>query len=89
MSKSFTIKKTILLFLFAGAVFVANAEDGYDLWMRYVKVSDNKLLSSYKKLITSPAVMGNSATIQAAKNELERGLRGLLQTPYTLQSTVG
>lgn len=84
----FIIKKTIAVFLFTCVAHVVKAEDGYELWMRYVKVSDNNLLLSYKKSISSPAVLGNSATIQAAKNELEKGLSGLLNRSYTLSSTI-
>lgn len=82
------IKKTTVLCLLTFFTFLVKAENGYDLWMRYVAISDNNLVAHYKKLITSPVVLGNSATIQAAKNELEKGLQGLLNTRYTLQPSL-
>ena len=56
--------------------------------MRYIKVTDNNLLLRYKKQITAPAVLGTSATIQAAKSELKKGLLGLLETFYPLELPV-
>ncbi len=81
----FNIKKTIVPILFTFFAPGIKAENGYDLWMRYVKVTDNTLLLRYKKQITSPAVLGNSLTIQAAKNELKKGLSGLLESTYSLE----
>ena len=54
------------------------AEDGYELWLRYVPVADGPLLASYRQAITHVALEGDSPTLTAARHELERGLRGLL-----------
>jgi alpha-glucuronidase len=54
------------------------AEDGYDLWLRYVPIKDEKLLSDYRKQLKGAHFFGNSPTIQAATEELNRGLTGLL-----------
>jgi len=56
----------------------ARAEDGYDLWLRYPLVSNPDVLARYRAEIASVLVAGNSATAQAARDELRRGLRGLL-----------
>lgn len=88
MSILFNIKKTIVLIVFTFFAPGMKAENGYDLWMRYVKVTDNNLLLRYKKQITSPIVLGKSLTIQAAKNELKTGLLGLLETTYSLEDPV-
>lgn len=54
------------------------AEDGYQLWLRYNKVSDSGLLSNYKAQLNGVIVYGNSEPIQSAAEELTRGLSGLL-----------
>ncbi len=64
----------IFLFLFIKTY----AEDGYDLWLRYVPVKDKMLLKEYQNQIKGISISGNSATVNAAKEELDRGLSGLL-----------
>lgn len=55
-----------------------SAENGYNLWLRYVKIADTALIDNYKdknKHIVFPAV---SDRLKAAKAELILGLNGLL-----------
>jgi alpha-glucuronidase len=54
------------------------AEDGYDLWLRYVPVKDKTLLTEYQNQIKSISISSNSDVIKAASEELQRGLLGLL-----------
>jgi alpha-glucuronidase len=56
----------------------ARAEDGYELWLRYRPVSDQRVLRSYRASITGVVMEGGSPTSRAARSELDRGLRGLL-----------
>jgi alpha-glucuronidase len=56
----------------------AAAEDGYDLWLRYVTVSDTTLLRQYRAAITRIVVEGDSETLRVVRAELARGLAGLL-----------
>jgi len=56
----------------------ARAEDGYDLWLRYPAVADATLLQHYRTTISSIVVLGDSPTLRIARDELRRGLRGLL-----------
>ena len=56
----------------------AGAEDGYDLWLRYPPVSDAALLRDYRERLSEVRVEGGSETLRAAREELQRGLRGLL-----------
>jgi alpha-glucuronidase len=73
------MKKIFLLFIVAISVHSNSiAEDGYDLWLRYNRITDNTLLNKYKKQIQFPAVIGNTQTIIAAREELKNGLAGLL-----------
>jgi alpha-glucuronidase len=54
------------------------AEDGYRLWLRYDKISNEKILNNYKTAITELVVFGTSPVIASAKKELKQGLNGLL-----------
>jgi len=54
------------------------SEDGYRLWLRYDLISDKQKLTDYNNRITQIVISGNSATIIAAKEELIKGLNGLL-----------
>jgi alpha-glucuronidase len=68
-----------LLVVLAGAT-TARAEDGYELWLRYHRVTDTALLKQYRSAITGLVVSGESATARATSSELTRGLNGLLDT---------
>ncbi|MCC5092288.1 alpha-glucuronidase [Xanthomonas campestris pv. incanae] len=53
----------------------AHAEDGYDLWLRYHLLPDAaQKQGSARELV----VLGATPTLQAASDELQRGLHGLL-----------
>jgi alpha-glucuronidase len=67
---------TLLLLLAAAAD--ARAEDGYELWLRYVRVDNPASLQAYRSAITSILVPGESPTATATARELRRGLQGLL-----------
>jgi alpha-glucuronidase len=64
------------LLALAGAT--ARAEDGYDLWMRYARVTDPALLAEYRAAGTQIVVAGGGPTLGAARDELVTGLTGLL-----------
>ena len=66
-----------IIFILATVNF-ANAEDGYKLWLKYDLIIDVNLLNEYRNVIKAIMVNGESATIQAARNELQNGLNGLL-----------
>ena len=56
----------------------ARAEDGYELWLRYRLVSDASRLAAYRAAISALVVQGDSPTSRATRDELTRGLAGLL-----------
>ncbi|RRJ39103.1 alpha-glucuronidase [Xanthomonas vasicola pv. musacearum] len=57
------------------ATVSARAEDGYDLWLRYQPLANAaQLRDSASQLV----VVGDSPTLHAARDELARGLQGLL-----------
>lgn len=74
-----------LLLLVATTTF---AESGYDLWLRYVKISDALLLTQYKAAATQIVIQGTSATMVAAESELTKGLTGLLGQVIPNQTSV-
>ncbi|WP_425480180.1 alpha-glucuronidase family glycosyl hydrolase [Xanthomonas cassavae] len=66
------------LMLLCGVLLPAaqvHAEDGYDVWLRYQPVDNAAALREHAQALV---VAGNSPTLQAARQELERGLQGLL-----------
>lgn len=64
------------------------AEDGYRLWLRYDKISNPTLLSTYQAQVTAVYAEGNSEVLNAAKEELTNGFSGLLDRKITVASTL-
>jgi alpha-glucuronidase len=73
-----------LLCCFASA---AHAEDGYDLWLRYHPV-EKASLEKYRAEATALVTAGTSPTIQAARDELVRGLSGLLARKVPIDNAI-
>jgi alpha-glucuronidase len=83
--RSFFYKLFIFLtFLISVAMPVTQAEDGYDMWLRYTPVADNKLRKAYQQQVTHILVEGDSPTLSVAAAELQRGLTGLLAKPVAM-----
>jgi alpha-glucuronidase len=72
------MKIRILTFFLLFFSLKMSAEDGYDLWLRYVPVKDKTLLTEYQNQIKGISMSSNSDVIKAAREELQRGLLGLL-----------
>jgi alpha-glucuronidase len=66
----------------------ARAEDGYDLWLRYPRVSDPARLAEYRAAATQIVVAGDSPSLRAARDELVSGLTGLLGSAPLVQGSV-
>ncbi len=87
MHRSFFCKFFVFLMIWFGVtVPAAQAEDGYEMWLRYTPVSDARMLKAYQKQVSQIIVEGNSPTLMAAKDELQRGLSGLLAKPVALSA---
>ncbi len=54
------------------------ADDGYGLWLKYRRIGDRRLVAAYSRAIRSVVVPGNSPTIDLVRDELRRGLKGIL-----------
>ena len=70
------MKKFIFIFLQLFLFSDLKAEDGYRLWLRYDKINNPRVLEQYLKNLSSVEVIGNSPTINIAKEELISGLSG-------------
>jgi alpha-glucuronidase len=71
----------VIVFLFVFTL--GNAEDGYQLWLRYVPVQDQQRLASYRTLIRGWMVESNSPSGEVVRHELRVGLDGLLNQSVT------
>jgi alpha-glucuronidase len=70
--------RSIFVIVFLFVFTLGNAEDGYQLWLRYVPVQDQQRLASYRTLIRGWMVESNSPTGDVVRHELRVGLNGLL-----------
>jgi alpha-glucuronidase len=82
------MRTAVLLLPLLAATAGARAEDGYELWLRYRPVSDPVTRKSYGTSITGVSLEGSSPTLRAARNEIARGLRGLLGAEVPLVPAV-
>ena len=72
------MKKFFLTFICFIIVCFSYAGNGYRLWLRYDKIEDARLLSSYRKQVTAIQFSNTSLSLNVAKEELLKGLKGLL-----------
>jgi alpha-glucuronidase len=54
------------------------AEDGYELWLRYKKLENPVLIEQYSSQLKNVVIVDDSPTFTALKNELKMALSGLL-----------
>lgn len=71
-------KKIILCIAFIQCIFLGFASNGYDLWLKYSKIENEKLRNEYKSVIASIYFEEGSETLDAAKKELIKGLENML-----------
>ena len=64
-----------------------HAETGYELWLRYRRVTDATRLAEYRRVVARVVVAGNSPTARAIREELTLALRGLLDTTVSVGAT--
>ena len=71
--------KLLLVFCLLGiTTTIAQAPQGYELWMRYSKVSDGQLLDAYRNATAAIYFQKGSEALAVSQKELTRGLSGLL-----------
>ena len=71
-----SIRFVLMLLLLIGAK-AAEAEDGYDLWLRYRPVEVGAR-TQYESHVRSVVPGKETPTVTVAREELQRGLRGML-----------
>jgi alpha-glucuronidase len=87
------MRKAKSAWLFLAAILLigvsAQAENGYDAWLRYRPIGDAKLRDSYRGAFTHVVVENPAPVLNAAGEELQRGLSGLLDAaiPFADQVT--
>lgn len=85
MSRRFFTNLFILwVFFLAGAAQVSNAEDGYDMWLRFQPVADKPLRKTYQQQFNQILVERDTPGLSVAAAELQRGLSGLLDKPVAI-----
>lgn len=72
------IMRIPFLFLLFFCSLLVRADDGYRLWLRYDRIEDEALREGYSNLLPTLWVIGKSAQLRAAEEELLLGLEGLL-----------
>ena len=82
------MKKLSFLFLLLISFLCARPEDGYRLWLRYDRIDNNTLLQQYSNQITTIQQAASTPTLQAAQQELQTGLQGLLGRQVSIQPTL-
>ncbi|WP_062066526.1 alpha-glucuronidase family glycosyl hydrolase [Cellvibrio sp. OA-2007] len=80
----FTKLFILWLFLLTAAAQVSRAEDGYEMWLRYQPVADDRLRKTYQQQFTQILAEGDSPSLSVATLELQRGLSGLLDKPIAI-----
>ena len=65
----------------------ARAEDGYDLWLRYQPL-EKQAVAGTRGAATAVVSAGHSATVQVTRDELVRGLSGLLARKVAADDTI-
>lgn len=65
----------------------SRAEPGYDAWLRYPAVKDEKVRAQYTDFPAVVSVLDDSEVLRAAQQELVRGIRGMLG--YTMRTESG
>ena len=65
----------------------ARAEDGHELWLRYLPVQGPEL-TTYRGQATEVVLATESPALRAARDELSRGLAGLLGQPVPVAASI-
>lgn len=71
-------RKFALLFWLLFAFHFLVAEDGYDLWLRYERITNEQVTKEYKRYFSQICIKGNSQLIESVKLEFILGLDAML-----------
>ena len=65
-----------------------DADDGYDLWMSYRKLDDATMTRAYQQALSSIVIQGRSDTLDIVREEVEKGIEGLLGVDLPVRRTL-
>ena len=82
--------KNILLasYLVVSICKIVSADDGYGLWMSCKKLDDTTELKEYQPIFSSIVIEGQSETLGIVREEIKKGLDGLLGTNLPVNNTL-
>jgi alpha-glucuronidase len=83
ISKALSCLSALIGLFLLAAPAASQEEDGYDLWLRYRPVEPDRQ-ARYAASVSSLVEGAQSPTLNAARDELRRGLEGLLGRPVTV-----
>jgi alpha-glucuronidase len=78
----------IMLLIVASVCPIISADDGYDLWMSCKKLDDSAILDEYKQAFSSIVIEGDSETVGIVREEVKKGLDGLLGVDLPVLGTL-
>ncbi|MBX2900760.1 MAG: alpha-glucuronidase [Cyclobacteriaceae bacterium] len=67
----------------------AQAEDGYQLWLRYEPIQNVTLIKQYKNTIRTIVLAGESPTVRILQQELNTGIKSMLGYVPAVSNTIG
>jgi len=82
------IRSVLVAVAFVALTAAAHAETGYNLWLRYERVTDPAQLRAYRQAATAIVVQQRSPTSDVIAAELRRGLSGLLGVDVSIADQV-
>jgi alpha-glucuronidase len=82
------MRKLFIIVVCLFSLTAVHAENGYRLWLRYDKIDDARLLLTYQNSIKGINFPGNDPTLHVAKQELIKGLKGLLDQKTFIENSI-
>ncbi|KAA5826420.1 alpha-glucuronidase [Algibacter amylolyticus] len=72
------IKLGIFIFLLSVGTISAQVPNGYNLWLNYSQKPNSSIIKEYQKVSTSVYFQNESDVLNVSREELKRGLKGML-----------
>lgn len=76
------------IFLFLCLSHFSKADQGYNLWLNYAKIKDQKTLSNYTNQLSGISSFSTSATLTAAEQELQNAVFTLINKKLPINKAV-
>ncbi len=70
-----------MFFLLSLSILNGQVQKDYQLWLGYDKIEEVQVLTEYKNMVKSIYLEQGSAILKRAKEEMDRGIVGMLQVP--------